>query len=225
MQVLRYFLTLCGVGILFTVVNSVPAFALDCPAKMPKIVVKKTIAKTEKIERISSGGLSRLHGGQYRPGDPSVLGLGGGHFELEIDVDFQTKQSGTLQCVGVGQLTGTFHIYPAILIAQNYRKDSCEYKAIFEHEMEHVQILKRFQSVYAGHFTNFLRSIGAHYAQSKVTANVNASFIQKQLEDDIAAKTQAFIEKIGPALQERQLALDSPQEYARIHAKCSNWAQ
>lgn len=205
------------------ITGSNKAHALDCPAGRPQVYMKTTSSKLEKIEKVSAGGLAKLHGGSHRPGQPNVLGLGGGGYELKFDTEFDTVSAGSLSCVGLKAIRATFHITPAILVASNYQKGSCEYKAVMEHEMEHVNILKRFQGLYATKYRLLLLKIASQNQRYVVTSGVNAAWHQKQVEQAITAQIEQFMREIKPILQQRQLKHDSPQEYARVAAQCTGW--
>lgn len=209
--------------VLALIASSSKAYALDCPVRMPQVYMKTTSDPLEKIEKVSPGGLARMHGGSYRPGQPHVLGLGGGSYALKFDIEFDTKASGSLSCVGMKAIRGTFHISPAILVASNYRKGSCEYKAVMEHEMEHVNILRRFQSLYAARYQLLLQEIASEHKRYTVNSSVNAAWHEKQVEQAITVRIEQFMREIKPVLQKRQLKHDSPEEYARVAAQCTGW--
>jgi len=199
------------------------AYALDCPVEMPRVYLKNTSAKMEVIKRVSSGNLAKLHGGSYRPGQPNVLGLGGGGYQLKLDTEFDTVNVGTLSCIGIKALRATFHIEPTILVASNYPVESCEYKAVRKHELEHVNILRRFQSLYSTKYKLLLQKLAAQNQRYVVTSSVNNAFQKSQIEKAMVAEIEQFVRDIKPVLVERQLKHDSAEEYARVAAQCKNW--
>lgn len=197
--------------------------AIDCGYAAPDVVVKTMQAPTEYIRNFSSAGLTQLHTGAYRPGSPNVLGLGGGPMSVDLDVGFEGKNEGSVSCLRIKNVVANFIIHPAVMIARNYPPGSCEYKAVLAHEQKHINTLVRFQSEYAPKLKAIIQRAVREHGRPKAMAVVNMEFMQREMRQFIMAAVDDYMGHMYQAVMERQLKIDSAQEYARVAAQCSNW--
>lgn len=220
---MRYPVLIVSVILVLAGLSAAPAYAIDCGMASPKVTVSKYRSAVEYVRDFTSAGLTQMHTGSYRPGSPNVLGLGGGAVELGATVTFKVKQQGDVACVRVERIDGAFRVHPTMMIAKNYQEGSCEYNAVLAHEKKHVTALDFFHGEYSSKFDLHLRGIAKDYRNGRVTTPGHAESIQRQIQENIAAQVQAYLAKISPVIQKRQLKVDSPEEYARVAKLCKNW--
>lgn len=200
-----------------------PAYAINCDTSRPAMSVIMFKKKTKQYRNFSVGNLTQLHTGSYRPGSPFVLGLGGGGYDLTTKLQFEVKSQGSLSCVRVANVEGHFTVEPLMLIARDYRKGTCEYNAVLEHEKKHLSTLLDFQQEYARKFKIRLKKIIKDVNTAQVASNSQVELIQQQIQNQINTQVQAYFDQITPVLQRRQQEVDSPEEYRRVNAMCDNW--
>lgn len=204
-------------------VHNVPAYAIDCDQSAPLVQVKMLKKKTKTHRNFSIGNLTQLHTGAYRPGTSFVLGLGGGNYTLDAKMNFSVKQQGSVSCVRLDHLLGSFTIEPIMLIARDYRKGTCEYNAVLHHEKKHVAALMKFQQKYARKFKARLNNIVRNMNTMQVVAGNQTDIAQNQITEQINREIEAYAEQITPIIQGWQQEVDSPEEYRRVYAQCEGW--
>lgn len=200
-----------------------PAYALECEASRPQVTAKMFKKKTRIHRNFSVGNLTQLHTGSYRPGSSFVMGLGGGNYGLKGKLQFSVKSQGALSCVKLDKIEGHFTVEPLMMIARDYRKGTCEYNAVLVHERLHVKALLDFQQEYARKFKSRLKKIAQRVNSAQIVSSSQTRIAQQQIQDQINAEIQAYFEQIKPIIQQRQQAIDSPEEYRHVNAKCDNW--
>ena len=199
------------------------AYAIDCGFMPPDIAVKTLRMPTEYVRNFTSAGLTQIHTGAYRPGSPSVLGLGGGPMSIDLDISFEGKSEGSVSCLRIRQIVANFIIHPSVLIARNYKSGSCEFNAVLAHEKKHIDAFLRFQSEYAPKLKNHIHRAAREFGRPKALANVNQNFMQREMHNSISASVSEYMSHMQTVIAKRQLKIDTPEEYARVAGQCSNW--
>ena len=123
-----------------------------------------------------------------------------------------------LQGIEVELLYKSLEVY----VAREYKRGSCEYKAILRHEREHVAIARR-------NLEKFKPKV--RYALTSLLLPTPDRPIKLASAGASEAALEALLEKVlDPVYQEMQedlnkaqAAIDTPQSYARVRAQCSNW--
>lgn len=222
MSNLKVIFTVLCLGLIFGAYSS-KAYAIDCGYTPPEIVVKTLREPTDYIRNFTSAGLTHLHTGAYRPGNSSILGLGGGSMSVDLDINFESKSEGSVSCLRIKKIAADFTIHPAVMIARNYQSGSCEYRAVQAHEKKHIDTFIRFQKEYAPKLKNRIHRVAREYGHPKAMASVNRDFMQKEMQQSISIAMDEYMEDMQQVVMKRQLKIDSAEEYARVAAQCSNW--
>ncbi|MFP4313617.1 MAG: hypothetical protein ACLFR0_04745 [Alphaproteobacteria bacterium] len=196
---------------------------MECDGPSPRVQVKMFKKKTDIVRSFSTGHLTHIHTGAYRPNSNFVLGLGGGNFALNAKMKFTIKTKDQLSCVRLDHIMGHFTIKPLMMIAREYRKGTCEYNAVLEHERKHVAALEKFQRHYARKFKSRLKEIARNINTAQVVSATQAEISKAQIEEQITREIQNYVEQITPIIQQRQIDIDNPQEYRRVYAQCDGW--
>ena len=106
-----------------------------------------------------------------------------------------------------------------VYIAQNYPRDSCEYKVTLAHENTHV----RFNLEALRDWLPKIRAAVTEAAKRKFPASFpaqpTAEEINKVLLDPVAPVFHEMNEDMG----RRNASIDTPENYRREIAKCGNW--
>lgn len=202
--------------------------SLDCReggGGAPEITLQEVLGETRLYRTKDSESLTAMKnqdGGAARQGI-HVNGLGGGRIGLEGQALFVVMRLGAQACIRLKGINAKFFAFPAIHIARNFPKGSCEYDAILEHEKKHINTLQDFHSAYAPRFKAELRRIASEIGARGPFPEQNAKAVQNEMNERINAGIKAFNDSIMPVLETRQDAIDNPSEYARVKAQCTNW--
>lgn len=200
-----------------------PAAAqIKCANQRPVLSFSTTTAPTKYIRGISSENLTQMHGSSVG----AVGGLGGGEIGFRTESRFEISQQGGRACLRLRQVAVELYARPAIHIASNFHRTSCEYNAVMAHERKHVSALLKFVREY---------SPKAHYEIARIVESTRTAYgplpaaqaeaLQQRIQAELGAKIHAYSDRIMPVLRQRQQAIDTPQEYARVAAQCNKWDQ
>ena len=107
-----------------------------------------------------------------------------------------------------------------IFIARKYRPGSCHYQSILEHENRHVAVFRKTLIKYAPRVERRLEraanTLGTVIASS---ADRTASILQKKLQREL----KPLFREMDREMDFRNSKLDSPQNYQKEQARCSQW--
>lgn len=112
------------------------------------------------------------------------------------------------------------YVQTIVYIAREYRPNSCQYRAIREHEDQHVRVylaaLSRSLAKVGELVSGAANSIPPMSTSSMVAAK---GTVQARLDRAIASG----LEVVTKGAAADNAALDTPRSYARIRARCRNW--
>ena len=180
------------------------------------------IHTVEYVRNISSEDLKNNHFRGTTNG--SVLGLAGGEVGLKFEVKFNASPyHGKKYCLEVTDIDANFYAKPKIYIANNFARGSCEYNRTLRHEQQHVKILTRAHKEYTPLYRRYLREV-ARDIPILEPFRIEDVHIQKQrLLQHINNELSAYMNEITADVDQRQKAIDTPEEYERVYSKCKRW--
>ena len=203
--------------------------ALACPTFSPKITVTPVVEPVEYRRDLSSSDLTIMHRSEtpqdlrLRNKNVAVQGLGGEEISLSGKVLFNIYGDDQQACIAIKAVETTVKASPVVHVAKDYAEDSCEGKAVLEHEAKHVAVLQQAHGEHSRGVSEQLRALvvkaGAFGPVPKAEIETLKAQMSKTVQDGIAAYSQT----IGSDLQARQAAVDSEEEYRRIQSQCSGW--
>lgn len=107
-----------------------------------------------------------------------------------------------------------------VFIAHEYRPGSCEYRAIYQHEAEHVRILnehqERFLPILQADLRNFVRNI-------RPLSSRNPQRGQKKIMNKLERSMKRKFRRLERSLKSAHAIIDTPRSYAKIQAGCQKW--
>ena len=199
-----------------------PAYAQSgsCTDSKVAVSVKTATGRTSYSRDKSSAELTEMHGG-----GGAVGGLGGGEVGFKAEAQYRaTRVSGSSSiCVKLRSLEIVFFAKPKIHIASNFRRGTCEYGAVMAHEKKHVRELLKFVREYRPKVKSYMEKAVVKARTSYPARPSKVNDAQEQIQEDILKEIETLQGKIMPILNERQQAIDSEEEYARVTAKCGDW--
>lgn len=149
-----------------------------------------------------------------------ILGLTFVNFRMKYDAEFEPVDEQNVSLKKVSLLLGYKNL--DVLIDSKYKKNSCEYKAIKEHEKGHVKI---YQSELKYYGNMILTAI-----KNKIFDNVELLQNKKKVEiekvlDGIFNSPEVLVlkDKLQQVLVLKNQEYDSQEEYLRVNKLCDNW--
>ncbi len=105
-----------------------------------------------------------------------------------------------------------------VLVDSDYGPGSCQYRAIMEHERQHVRIN-------AEALTRLGELLEAKLGE--VAARWDGRWVPAGREDELQAEVDGALEdatrQARAAAEERHRVLDTPESYAQVQASCDSW--
>ncbi|WP_193368314.1 hypothetical protein [Pelagibius marinus] len=197
------------------------------PPEAPTVEISISAPEFEVDHSLSRKELERHAAEEYghaRAEGSAVFGLTAGraHSQLFVHTLTEKRQSGQ-RCVWPSRLVATLaYDGPiAVYVAREYRRGSCQYKAVLAHEMEHVAVLREALQDYKQKLEEALRQAldrglfpytGRDGALLKVRAE---SYFEAPFREALAAAERER--------DRRNAALDTPESYRRTRAVCRSW--
>ena len=132
-------------------------------------------------------------------------------FKTNYAYDYVTVKG--KRCVTEMTFRFTYRLVHAIHVAKDYTKGSCEYNVILEHEKQHasfeMHVLRKNE-----------RKLKA-MVRNAVVKNIRRS--ESVLNKATHIALMRFWREVIPQANALHAKIDTPENYARESAKCSNW--
>ena len=107
-----------------------------------------------------------------------------------------------------------------VYIARKYRPGSCNYRSILDHENRHVAVFRNTLVKYAPRVERRLKRFAASLGPVVATsADQAAKIFQQKLQREL----KPLIRGMDREIDFRNAKLDSPQNYRKEQARCSQW--
>lgn len=211
------------IAFFIVVFAAMPAIAEEpCPTVVPKVSVKSLSKETKKYNNQSAFNLTMLHSRGPRA-QGTTLGLHVSPFIMTADYKYKTKEIGEKTCVSLDAVQVKFYSQPVLLVASNFPEDSCEFKAILEHEKGHDKILRGVQREYSDKTRSEMKGFVKKFRGAGAVSPERIPEIKKRIEGQMERKFEEIVKEAGSVLNSRQKGHDTRQEYKRVEAKCDNW--
>lgn len=227
---MRVYLHLIGVMI-FTIILPLSAQTAECVSvprpvveiNLHEVPVKFDISKSE--QHLSA---MNIHTRAALPhsDDIRVGGVMSGQLTLDHRIGFKLSdatQAGQ-QCLGLSHVKIDITIEPTIFIAQDYQKQSCWFKVIFEHEAKHIAVDRAILAKYQTQLTDALNMLMTEPQDYTVLVSDDQplNLRQNDLQQGLEAALEVMFNKMMADRTQQQQAIDNKFEYARLGASCRN---
>lgn len=201
----------------------VPALA-DCAGLQP-LQPKVTVATAAPAApRLVAATAAEIRSRAARSGTglaagAEASGLTVDDVSVEARTILSTTTRGEDRCVALRAIEGAVRSRTVeVLIDRAYRPGSCQYRAVLEHEREHVRInagaLARLGEV----LEQRLRALADPWAGRWVPAGGEAG-----LEVGLGRALEEATRQARGEAEERHRAIDTAEAYAAVQARCDRW--
>ena len=109
-----------------------------------------------------------------------------------------------------------------VYVAREYKRGSCEYKAVLRHEQEHVAIARRNLEKYKPKVRHALTSLLLPTPDRPIKL-ASSEQNEEALQSLLARILDPVYQEMQEDLERAQAAIDTPESYAKVRAQCSNW--
>ena len=134
----------------------------------------------------------------------------------------QTLRHGNVSCVYFTELKAMWGWDSmSVYVAREFAEDSCAYRAVMDHENQHVavhnQAIEDFAPLAREAMERAIRAMGP-----VVSTDPNRAF--DLMMNDINARVQPIVREFNAFNLRRNGALDTPESYAAVSARCTDWS-
>ncbi len=205
----------------------VPALAAPCPIAdvSPRVSLQINSGRIVYNTRKDRRQLGRLQGQRGGPSrkrgwHPIGLTLTELKFRMKISVS-AVARTGSGYCASVSKVEaelgyGDITVY----VDKRYRKGSCQYRSVIEHENEHVAIFRSTLDRYAPRVEDRLTRAAENL--KPVAANT-PNRAAERLQNALQRQMKPLFKEMNKVLDRKNNNIDTPANYKREQARCSNW--
>lgn len=223
----QYLLSLLSLLILSGANSAIAATDKECLATWKKPIVEiELLFSSPKIDHSKSAQQIEhvaKKSGYIKPnGLGNLLGLTHASFapRIGVEVEYRKSKSG-LYCLRLTKVNYEFGIRKTdIYVGRKYQKGSCAYKAILEHEQEHVRINQHVVDLYfpkvEKELERYANSIKPFYTKQLKQATQS---IRNQLTFDLKPVLAAF----NRDREKENGVIDNAASYSATREKCKGW--
>jgi hypothetical protein len=223
-----------GIGVLVGMALH-SANAAECPAPQSQPIVEiirlpptvefdHTVAK-KRVARyfINGGGKTRpssLGAGAHTA--PQTVGLTNAHFSVQSAYTTEAAHiADGSWCMSVKKVTLTIgYSSQKVYIPSEYAVGSCEYQAVYDHEMQHVNTN---QDTLAAHLDRIERSAKLAMAAIGTIKVRQKGALQTEAKRQVNRALDGLFSDFEADRQARNAELDREENYRAISGLCSNW--
>jgi len=180
-------------------------------------IVPGSVAVNQQLTRRQLGAAA-AHGGRG-----NILGLMHSRLDARSSTSYGYVESGRGFCFWLQEVRVILE-FPTveIYVAREYRPGTCPYRAILDHETDHLRVARNILDPYAAEMRAALTSLGI--------PKPNAPWFVPDTEAAKAKVEKLLVRILNPIYQrmqtdmaEQQSYLDSHQEYEDVFRRCDNW--
>jgi len=139
---------------------------------------------------------------------------------MGFELQYAELESGKV-CAALRTVDATFgYAEITVFIARKYKKGSCQYRTVLQHENTHVAIHRKYLKKYADRMRRRLTSTAnkAGVIFAPTVQQVKTAF-RKRLEKAVDQLTEEFSRELDAA----NARIDTPENYRRENKKCPSW--
>ena len=185
-----------------------------------RVEVRQQAIRLVTNDRLPYSELTRL--GKENPATHRTLGLTKTEFRQEVALEVEgIADSGSGRSCSRPRILIDLTMAPmTVYVASELANDACGHAAVLAHEMKHVAAFRE-------HMTDTAKTLEAElpqlFAQRIIKAR-DAEAGQAQVREALRAFLEEFIALNTAELKERNAAVDSAEEYARVTRACGGIA-
>ncbi len=156
----------------------------------------------------------------------ATLGLTSADFSIKYDFGFEKYKIDEGICTIISSINFTIGYKNIdVLIEDKYEQGSCEYNAIKEHELGHVDIYKNELKYYGNLVLDELKRISADVGPIFFKKNVSGKKIGRKIQKIVFENNNINLlkSKLENALVDKNSFYDSKEEYNRVRNLCQGW--
>jgi len=153
-----------------------------------------------------------------------VGGLMRGGLEVTTDINISALNSPFYKqsCLWVRDIKINININPTIFIASEYKKGSCMYNAVMQHELKHIQVDRDIANKYQDQLRSMASSVAQKIGIVGPKSTLESKLTHKKIVQYIETHMAMVNDKMYAERRALQQNVDTLEEYERVQAQCRN---
>jgi hypothetical protein len=204
-----------------------PAVDVKITMERPKLNISKNISEIEALADQAGGRtinpypyINRDH--IHTPGLTAM--------RTETKMEALTEQSyyktASTGCLVLKKVEVDINLDQTIYITRDYKKGSCNYEAVMDHELKHANLNKRMLEKYRRPMETYIQVAVTEYLQKLGSGPFPKGQLQAMQQGiyDVTQKALTVAQdKMYRELMVGQAELDTLEEYQAVSAQCESW--
>ena len=216
------------IGLLLVLMIQTASAQTDCAPYRDAITVdfRTHPARTRLNNSLNVTALRDLMGskGQAPIGGVHAEALGVTYATPEFNIEARTRilsRDHGPACVYLAQVSVDFGFHDMdVYVASEFQPGTCEYKAILDHENQHVAINTHALHDHAPRIRAALEQM---LAEERPVAARDPSRVTRQVLDRISGRMDRYLQAFYQEMETRNGVLDTASNYEAIGALCRDW--
>ncbi|MEX2450591.1 MAG: hypothetical protein WD407_07030 [Rhodospirillales bacterium] len=156
------------------------------------------------------------------PGQWYPLGLTEAHFEMKLKTDVIVRSIAPRRYCAYPAAVELELGYPTftVWVDRRYRRGTCEYQAILDHEHEHIGIYRDKLYLHVDSLRGQIARVIRRFRPIVVTSPQEAA---GRVQTQISRKIRPLVDKFHRIADSANAKIDTPSSYRIIHSLCRNW--
>lgn len=195
--------------------------------KTPRIVVNTSDTTVRYDHTKGQRELEGMDKDTVSPYDPHIKthvgGLMNGEITISQNIRFyqETYPSLNIGCLYLDSIKVDLHMKPVIYVSKAYKKGSCMYNSVLEHEKKHVAVdqalMVKYRAIMMAALERALAELGHKRGPMKTSGLSGA---QQKFQTSIQNVVKKYSAQLTSERKKQQQDVDNLAEYERVQARC-----
>ncbi len=199
-----------------------------CRTPQPPVI--NVVPKAEQLQIDNTRSIKELGEFQISSVSPfgnkqtQVHGLMQGPVDItsEVSISWRINETTDQACFWYDRIDVTLTLEPVVYIEKNTKPGTCRYRAVYNHELKHVntdrQIVNEYSAVFKKHIQDFVQQRPIY---GPFPTNTTQD-IQQHMGDALRYSFENLKSQMEADRLSRQLAIDTIDEYRRVASECDD---
>lgn len=199
------------------------AFAAGCGTPVPAFQLDSQLPPPDYRHELTRPQIGALGGHGHMTSDRRHAGLTQTRtaFSIKPTLAFQRMADGSV-CASLNQVEVSWRMVQLrVDVAAEYQRGSCPYEEILRHENQHVAISQRAFAVADRSLRQDLGETVRRFAPFTLRGSTQQA--AAEVANRLMAQAKPILEKYERDTHRENAAIDTPESYREVSARCRDW--
>lgn len=196
----------------------------ECPRHQPDVYMNDPVEIEGPLQTMTAPELQRVRQQQYGAplfGKEVVMGFTQARIQAGHTVDYGYEQIGDSDeyCVVIRSVTFEFPLGLTVFLSPDYSESSCEYKATYDHEQQHVDATRQIFDDYRARIPDRLTAV-LEGMTSQPMPHGSIDAYEAQVDEAVIDAIKPIVIEMDREMAARNRGFDTKKEYRRLTKLC-----